>query len=173
MEPLAPSFKRLSIRAADDPNWSVLPLAVGAEPGSATLHVAANADSSSLLPMLDSHREAAPESAYVGSQLVEVTTLGTVLDHHYCDGESRFVKLDTQGSEMRILNAAPLERVAGIQLELSLVALYEQTTPLIDALLQLRDWGFQLASVEPGFQNPTTGQLLQLDGVFFRDGAQS
>jgi FkbM family methyltransferase len=169
IEPLPQSFEQLSSRAARDPRWSVLPLAVGAEPGHATLHVAANADSSSLLPMLDSHREAAPESAYIGTQTVEVTTLAAILDQHCPDAASVFIKLDTQGSEMQILDAAPLGRVIGIQLELSLVALYEQATLFTDALQQLRDRGFHLASVEPGFHHPRTGQLLQMDGVFFCD----
>src|SRR5262249_50852618 len=64
-EPQAASFARLEATAAGDPLWQCHHVALGAARGTATLHVAGNDQSSSLLPMAAAHRELDPRSAYV------------------------------------------------------------------------------------------------------------
>ena len=54
---------------------------------------------------------------------------------------------------------------------MSLVPLYEASWPLVEMIRYLAERGFTLMSLEPGFANPTTGQLLQAHGLFFRDRA--
>jgi hypothetical protein len=38
-------------------------------------------------------------------------------------------------------------------------------------LVGLEARGFRLAGLEPGFEDPATGELLQADGIFVREGA--
>src|SRR5438105_8161614 len=93
-EPLAQSFAALD-RTAD---WEVHRLALGDRSGRTRLHVAANRQSSSLLPMADRHVRAAPESAVVGTEEVEVARLddlGVVQS-----GDRVYLKLDVQGAEL-------------------------------------------------------------------------
>jgi hypothetical protein len=55
-----------------------------------------------------------------------------------------------------------------LQLELSLVPLY-QGEPLIRTMLEKVDaLGYELYAVIPGFTDMKSGRLLQLDGIFIQ-----
>ena len=61
-----------------------------------------------------------------------------------------------------------LNKLKGIQMEVSLVSLYEGETLLTEMIGLMSDKGYLLMDIEPGFYNPHTGQLLQVDCIFFR-----
>ena len=76
--------------------------------------------------------------------------------------------MDTQGYEEQVLAgvARNLSKITAIQLELSLVELYDGEV-LYDALIKhLNEAGFKLWNLLPGFRNSKSGQLLQVDGFF-------
>jgi len=62
VEPLRAPFEQLRAKAAKRANWHVVRAAMGAEPGTLTVHIAGNSQSSSVLPMLELHESAAPKS---------------------------------------------------------------------------------------------------------------
>jgi FkbM family methyltransferase len=170
-EPLSREFRRLDERAGRDGRWSAVHAALGARPGRVPLHVAGNSVSSSLLEMLDSHAGAAPASAYVRTEVAEVRTVDDLLDSSGVGPAERvFLKIDTQGYEAPVLDGAQrwLPRLAGVQVELSLLPLYAGQALMGDLLRRLTDAGLELWSLEPVFVDPRTGRLLQVDGVFFR-----
>lgn len=169
-EPLSKAFGKLAARCAKDPAWSAVNAAVGDQPGRAVIHVTGNSQSSSLLPMLESHVRSAPGSAIVGTEEVRVETLRAAIEERARPGERLFVKIDAQGFEKRIVESAGpmLERVAGFQLEMSLLPLYEGEQLLAEAIQDMQRRGFALMSIEPGYCDPTSGRLLQADGLFFR-----
>ena len=169
-EPLSAAFTRLQQSSSGDPRWEAVRVAVGDRSGHATLNVAANSFSSSFLPMLASHEQHARGSGYVGTEEVPMETLEALLTRHAHAGERVYVKVDTQGYERRVLESAgpALDRVAAVQLEMSIVPLYEGEDLLPEMLLWLRGKGFTLMSLEPGYADLGTGQLLQVDGVLFR-----
>jgi FkbM family methyltransferase len=168
-EPLTEPYARLQATAALDARWTAVNLALGAATTTAPMHVAANSASSSLLPMNDAHRRAAPWAAYIGEQEVSVTRLDDIF-HEYRQGRVPFLKMDVQGYEEQVLEGATLSLrvVRGVQLEMSLVPLYGHAWMLTEAVLYLEEAGFHLVSLEPGFYDHQTGQLLQADGIFMR-----
>jgi FkbM family methyltransferase len=166
-EPLSSAFSHLSQAASHDAKWRVVHAALGPTAGTATLNVAGNSQSSSLLPMLDVHLRAAPESAYVGTETITVETLEAALAKHAV-GTKRFLKIDAQGYERVILESGRLDQLVGIQLEMSLVPLYEGESTMTDTIAWLDARGFVPMSLEPGYCDPKTGRLLQVDGIFFR-----
>ncbi len=169
IEPLKSAFDVLSSAAQHDPLWSVLHAAVGAEEGTATIHVAGNSVSSSLLPMLPLHEALVPTSRYAGSEQVRVTTVDVIMDG---DAARRvFLKIDTQGFEGSVLDGARrmLQRAAGVEVEMSLVALYDGQILLPELLHRIEGQGYSLFGITPGFADSSTGRLLQVDGVFFRE----
>ncbi|HLL22914.1 MAG TPA: FkbM family methyltransferase [Kofleriaceae bacterium] len=168
-EPLSSAFAELERAAARDPKWRAVKQGLGPHAGTATLNIAGNSQSSSVLPMLEAHVAAAPESQFVGTETIELQTLARALDAHGDLGTRVFVKIDAQGYERAILESAPLERVTGMQLEMSLVPLYAGETLMSDMLALLEQRGFVVMSLEPGYSDPRTGRLLQVDGVFFRE----
>lgn len=169
-EPLPSAFGRLAETIAGDPLWTARNHALGDEPGQATINVASNSASSSLLPMLDSHRAAEPSVGYVGTETIRVERLDDILDEVAGPDDRIFLKLDTQGFERQVLagGAEALARCVGLQLEMSFVPLYEGGMLVHQAMTLAYDAGFHLAVVEQGWAAPT-GQMLQADGIFFRD----
>ncbi|MBV8960544.1 MAG: FkbM family methyltransferase [Actinobacteria bacterium] len=170
-EPLRDAYGELQRRAAGDNDWLTFNLALGDAPGEAVINVSGNSQSSSLLPMQAVHRENAPTSAYVGTQTVEVRRIDDVFDEVVPPGARPFLKLDVQGFGRQVLAgaAASLDRVTGIQFEASLVELYEGEQLFPEMLSELAARGFNLVAIAPVFMDASSGRLLQLDAVAFRE----
>lgn len=169
-EPSTAAYSVLCKHARNDANWLVAPrMALGASDGTMTLNLAGNSASSSLLPMLPSHVNAAPEASYIGSETVDLRTLDRIGMELTTNDERVFLKLDVQGFEYHVLEGAKqfLSRVAGIQLELSLVPLYEGESLFHPMLHDLEERGYELWSLIPGLVDSNSGRLLQLDAIFF------
>jgi FkbM family methyltransferase len=170
-EPSAAAHSALSKFARRDANWIVAPrMALGDHAGTITLHLAGNSASSSVLPMLPSHTSAATESRYIGSETVDLRALDSVSADFITDTERVFLKLDVQGFEHKVLQGAErfLRRVTGIQIELSLVPLYDGDRLFHSMVHDLEERGYEMWSLIPGLVDPGTGRLLQLDAIFFR-----
>jgi hypothetical protein len=126
----------------------------------------------SLKPMAAVTSEAFPKALAAGTDTVEVARLDAVFDDLVGKTARRaFVKIDTQGFEAEILRGAEgvLDRIAGFQLELSLLPLYEGEATYLPVLQQLDALGFGLHLVLSGNFSRRLGRQLQFDGVFFRD----
>jgi hypothetical protein len=81
-----------------------------------------------------------------------------------------FCKLDVQGYESRVLAGAKelLKRIAGLQMELSLAPLYDGQSSFNELLDTMAQQGFEIYGFTPGFVDPRSGRMLQVDGLFFR-----
>jgi hypothetical protein len=119
---------------------------------------------------LGAHLEAEPRSAYVGDEVVDLRRLDTITPDFLSDRDIVFLKSDVQGREFEVLQGASalLPHITGMQLELSLVPLYEGEHLFDPMLHEIQDRGFQLWSLVPGLTNKNTGRLLQVDAIFFR-----
>ena len=168
-EPLTSAYARLVRASADDAAWSTHQCALGRSAGTATINVASNSDSSSLLSLGAEHRRAAPQVDYVSTEEVQVARLDDVAPDHLDSATAPFLKMDTQGFEGEVLagGAETLARCVGVQLELSFVPLYEGGVLVDEMLGSLYDQGFRMVGLDTGFASPS-GQILQADGVFFR-----
>lgn len=170
-EALSSAHEKLNAAAGADRNWIVAPrAALGGAKGSIQINVAGNSVSSSVLPMNATHISAAPKSRYVATETVALERLDELLPAIFSGAGPIFLKLDTQGYEEEVLKGseAILSRVSAIQMEISLVPLYEQAPTLVQIVTAMEDLGYHLWQVVPGFRNVGTGQLLQLDGIFVR-----
>ena len=170
VEPLPDAFERLAAKAARDPRWEVERAAVSSSIGTITLNVSSNSVSSSVLPMLERHTEAAPSSVYVATEEVVATTVDDLVARHGLDPERTLLKIDVQGYERAVLEgaAATLDRFGAVRTELSLVALYDGQ-PLLPDVVQLLDGhGLELWVLEQGFNHPVSRRQMQFDGTFFR-----
>jgi len=170
-EPSTEAFGVLQQQAARDPAWSAVQMALGNKPGSATLHLSRNRESSSFLRIRSRHTNAYPAASYVATEKVSIRRLDDVFANYHTGDFRTFLKIDTQGFEQQVLQGgqASLPQIVGVQVELSLVSLYDGETPFMDLIKQLQGHGFTLMSFQPVIDDPETGQLLQVDGLFFRD----
>lgn len=169
-EPMAQPYAKLMAELSGDPLWTSHRCALGSTPGEATINIASNSDSSSLLPFSSRHLEAAPQVSYVATEVVEVARLDDLAPQHLTDTSRPYLKLDTQGFEKEVLagGGTTLGQCVGLQLELSFVPLYDGGVLADEAISMAYDAGFHLVGLDQGFADPS-GQVLQADGVFFRD----
>lgn len=171
-EPLSQAHRELSQSSAGDPMWEAYTrCALGDDTGEVEINIAGNSESSSILPMLESHRSAAPESAYQGKESVSVKTLDAVAGQYVKDARATFLKIDTQGFEWQVLDGArdTLPHIKGILVELSLVPLYEGQHLWREIIDRLEAEGFILWAFKPVFSDQSQGRTLQVDGVFYRN----
>jgi FkbM family methyltransferase len=170
-EPTSAAHASLVASAAADPRWNVAErMALGAATGEVDINIAANSFSSSILPMLDSHLSADSHSGYVHREKAPVRRLDDVLSTP-AGAHNIFLKLDVQGFEPQVLAGAvqTLSHVLAVQLEMSLVPLYEGEILVQQMCTEMCRLGFDLWDLEPSFRDSGTGRLLQVDGVFTRD----
>lgn len=173
-EPLSSAYEKLvQNNSKKDPLWEIAPrTAIGDQDGEITINIANNSVSSSVLEMLDSHAKAAPDSVYINSETVKLSRLDTIAKEYISKYQSKsiFLKIDVQGFERQVIEGAKdiLPAIKGIQLELSLVPLYKDQVLFEEMLEILKNKGYQLYSIIPGFADPDTGRMLQIDGIFFK-----
>lgn len=172
-EPLSSAYSQLQVISSKDQMWEIAPrTAIGNEESDITINISANSQSSSILEMLESHLNAAPESIYCNSERVKLSRLDAIAQQYIKqDTKSIFLKIDVQGFEKQVVQGATqiLPKVSGIQLELSLVPLYKDQLIFPEMLKFMETLGYELYAVIPGFTEPKTGRLLQMDGIFFKN----
>jgi len=171
-EPLSSAYEKLIENSKGNKRWEVAErCALGDENGEIQINIAKNSQSSSILPMLQAHIDAAPHATYFDSETVKLMKLSDAAAQ-YMDGMAGILlKMDTQGYEEQVLKGADeiISKIKGIHLELSIVPLYEGQILFEEMLNQLKEMGFALYYQSPGFQDYRTGRLLQLNGTFFRE----
>ncbi len=170
-EPLPDAWAELQERTAGYTNWTTAPrMALSNKHGEANFHIAGNGLSSSLLPMADACVQAAPHTRTIGSINVPTRRLDDVVPELALEG-AVFLKIDVQGAEHLVLLGAEEAlrgQIVGVQLEMSLVELYEGQPSYGEIDAQLRSLGFECWDLVPEFRDPRTLRLLQYDGIYFR-----
>ncbi|MDX1683703.1 MAG: FkbM family methyltransferase, partial [Saprospiraceae bacterium] len=153
-----------------DGKWDIHNYALGSEEQLAMINHSKNSYSSSILEMEEKHLEVAPESQVIDQVEVQVRPLDDILlDLRNIQNEV-FLKIDTQGYEKQVLDGAKgsLDRIRGVQMEMSLLPLYKSEALFTDLILHMSELGYELYQLIPGLVNNQNGRLLQVDGIFFK-----
>lgn len=171
-EPIPAVYGVLRQAAAVDPLQTAVPHALGARDETATLHVSELSVFSSLREPLPSATAFDRRAQTVQTIEVPVRRLDDVFDTYVGADERAFLKVDAQGHEEDVLEGAQgvLDRVLGVQLELTTAALYEGETLAPAMIERMHSLGFRLAQMHPVVFDPADGNasLLQFDAVFVR-----
>lgn len=170
-EPLSDAYKILLKNSHDTKNWQAFErCAIGNEIGKASINIAQNSYSSSLLDVLNTHTTAAPQAEFISNETTPVLTLDSIAKQLKLSDEKIFMKIDTQGFEDRVIEGAKdsLKYIDLIQLELSLIPLYEGGKTIDWMIPFLNGLGYEPLFFLPGFTDRRTYQIQQVDGVFAR-----
>ena len=170
-EPLTSARDKLIKQASKDDNWFIHErAAIGNINGIIDINISENSYSSSILPMLNLHLNAAINSKYIGTERTPIITLDSVADTYLDKFSNCFIKIDTQGYETQVLDGAEktLKRAKGVLCELSLAPLYEGQDMWKELILRLEKENFVLWSLERGFTDSRDGRTLQFDGLFLK-----
>ena len=171
-EPLSAAFKLLETSASGDSKWEVMHCALGDKEVQQEINISkgTNSTASSFLNMLPSFLYVAPDAKYIGGEVTTIKTLDSIFDS-ICKKENNiYLKIDTQGFEEKVIQGAEesLKHIDTVQLEMSLIPLYQNELLINEMYSLLNEKGYSLVSIEPGFHDKNTGELLQVDGVFHR-----
>lgn len=169
-EPLPDAFYILKANAEKDEKWKVVNAALGNYSGTVTMHISRNSYSSSILDMLPRHLQSASDSEIINDIIVPTTTLDQFLTKTDRDINNIYLKIDTQGFERQVLEGAfnSLQYIRGLQLELSLEALYYGETLLQEMIKHLKGLGFILMALENGHSDYSSGEILQVECIFYK-----
>ncbi len=168
-EPVPSAHAYLTAAAASDDQWTIADrMAIGDSDGDIEINVSDSTDMSSALDASDDLLRTLPKTQSTERVTVPLRRLDTVLPESIGDARNIFLKIDTQGFERNVLNGATetLQRITGLQMELSLFPLYQGEETYLSFLNDLHAMGMTpLMLVETNFSR-TLKRQLQIDVVF-------
>lgn len=173
-EPLAAPAKRFqSTRLRDDPLTTLHPVAIGPAAATATMHVAAEDDSSSLLPITPLQQSLFDGTSEVATETIQIECLASRIGEGELQAPA-LLKIDVQGYELSTLEgcAALLPRFSHVYVECSFVELYAGQSLAPEVIAFLRDHGFDLCGVYNVSYDPR-GKAVQADMLFAARTAQA
>jgi len=168
-EPTTNAFKLLRNKSKKDKNWHIHQLAIGSTAGEIEINISENSFSSSILEIEKLHLKSAPRSRYIDKEIVPIETIDNLFPVITKGARSIYMKIDTQGYESEVLKGADnsLHKIQCIQLEMSLVNLYKNEWLFEETISYLKKKYFEIYTIEPEFYDTSTGQLLQIDAIFY------
>ena len=169
-EPVRENFERLEKLCAKDGRWQAVCCALGDHEGVETLHVARHSSFSSFLPVNDfGRRQFASESATEKDELVPMKRLDDVFEEcvRGIENPRVYLKIDTQGYDLRVLEGAAghVDRVLALQLELSVKSIYEGPLNYLEAIAQANQKGFEVTGLFP-VSCDSAMRVIEFDCVF-------
>ena len=145
-EPIKDSFKDLAARAARDSMWHCCNYALGAEDSIASINVSNHTQFSSFR-----QPNTAATTLFGGapgvqrSEKVEIRRLDSVLDTLPSKlSDKTYLKLDTQGWDLEVLNGAhrALDYVIALQTEVAVQPIYDEMPVMQETLSAISGYGF-------------------------------
>lgn len=167
-EPLSAAFAVLEKKSCRDAFWNIHRYALGERRDVLSINVSGNLPSSSFLDINEEFMNGTLDLGTVAQEQVDVRTLDEVFEEIVHDAGSVYLKLDTQGFEKYVIEGARacIQRVAIVQMELSLTQTYGGEALIEEMVSVMRGLGFQPWWILDGFKDASTLQLFQAD-VFF------
>ncbi|NMG06553.1 FkbM family methyltransferase [Brasilonema sp. UFV-L1] len=170
IEPIPEVFSSLQKARAKDSKWSGFNFALGSENGTTQINLTNFSDLSSILEPTEYARSVAPAFEIKEKIQIPLKTLDSFWEENKLDNSKVFLKLDCQGFEEQILEGAheSLKKVVGVQMELSLKALYKNQRLYNESIAFMKEKNFEIYHILPVFSDINTGRLLDMDGFFFK-----
>lgn len=151
-EPLPDLAAQLLLRQRSDPLWEVNNMGLGSSNGELTLNVMARRTFSSFRqPSVDNCPEFNASNTIVDTVTVPVRRLDDLLSERAFDGQSCYLKVDTQGFDLEVLRGAQelLKVTKALQFELPVRHLYADVPPYQEMLRIVEAMGFSLSGMFP------------------------
>jgi FkbM family methyltransferase len=172
-EPLAEPAKKYRALFSRDSRATLHEVAIAQDKGLATIHISAEDDSSSLLPITPLQTSLFPGTGEVAGVAVRTAPLDTVLTEAGIVRPA-MLKVDVQGFELEALQGCVplLEHFDYVYVECSFVELYGGQALAHEVVAFLAEQGFRLAGIY-NMSYDKRGRAIQGDFAFVRADAGS
>ena len=170
-EPQHAAAERCRQAAARDRNWDVVQVALGSHDTTAELQITENSWSSSVLAPNALHVNSANGVNVTATEQVHVTTLDRLWPSlSVAPDTSAHLKIDTQGTELAVLEGARdcMAAFDTLEIELSTRPLYDGAVVLDAVVAVTSAAGFAISAIGNPFYRPDGGPLLSFDALFER-----
>ena len=169
-EPMAKEFDILEKKSKLHRNWKVHNFGLSNKNETAEINVSHNSFSSSFLELTPSTIAYDAAIAYKKKETVTLKKLDSIWGELQIKSKSILLKIDTQGYECNVLRGAAnsLKEINGLQIEMSIEQLYRGEMVFEDLYVKIKSLGFELFQFEPGYRDPKSNKLLQVEGIFFK-----
>ncbi len=166
-EPLPEPYSELLVNTKSFSKFNPYNFALGDYEGTTKMYSNEFSQSSSMLEMADSHKQAFPHTKNACSITVNIQTLDATVSELQLDADI-LLKIDVQGSEKQVLDGAKdtLNKVKIIIIETSYISLYKDQSLFGDIHNYLAELGFRFHGNLGQLLHPTDGSILQGDSVF-------
>jgi FkbM family methyltransferase len=174
-EPGSQAHHLLQLSARHFPTWTVAKrVALGAEPSVATLNLTQNSQCASLRKVADGGPTLGNFFEAAGVEKTTVERLDQFESSEIDRAKRIYLKIDVQGFEKEVFQGCKqlLPRIAAIQVELSLMEVYEGQEFGLSSLAQFMDAGFVLYGISNGWRDNETGHLIQLDAFLLNSACR-
>lgn len=171
-EPIPSIFQALQKKASMVAGWKAYNYALGNTNEKNTINITNQVTSSSLLDIKGGHMDLAGGIFAIKKEEIQVRRLDDIWSEVIQgDYQNILLKIDTQGYEKEVLSGAEksISKIRGIQLEMSLKELYQGAWLFQDVLKYMSEKKFTLKALEPTIFDEQTGELLEMDGIFYRE----
>jgi FkbM family methyltransferase len=167
-EPLAAPGRKFQAVHGRDPLITLFPVAIGPTAGRATMHVTAEDDSSSLLPVTKLQQSLFSGTNEVAAEQIAVEPLAAKIRAEDLV-EPALLKIDVQGYELPVLEGCDslLDRFSHLYVECSFVELYHGQALAGEVIASLGQRNFQLVGAYNAQYDPQ-GLAIQADMLFAR-----
>jgi FkbM family methyltransferase len=177
-EPLAHLVDDLRAAAEGDPDWNVVPVALGDVSTQRQINVVPGT-MSSMRAVSDFGRQWSDTLRKAHAQretaTIQVRRLDAVFEEAIAgiDDPRVFLKMDTQGYDLETFRGAgeTIEAVLGLQSEVASVPIYDDAPGLVEQLTTYEAEGFELAGLFPVSRHLETLRVIEFDAVMVRPGA--
>ena len=136
------------------------------------IHINAHRQSSSILKLGVTHREAFPFAKEDGTRNVKLVRLDTLFKGRQFERPT-LLKLDVQGYEPAAMRGAAgiLDQIDYVLMETSFRPLYEGEKVFTEILPLMESFGFRFLRPVDWLQDPRSGEILQMDALFAKQPA--
>lgn len=172
-EPIHENVSALRSEAAGSSNWRICDFALGEQESQLNINVMkADVFSSFLKPSTQHTQEFIEHNTIDHVESVSVKRLDRTLAALGIDAsaDAILLKSDTQGFDMQVLNGAgdALESIRAIQVEVSVIGIYDGMPAMADMLDRMKVEGFSLAGLYPVSRTSELA-VVEFDAVFKND----
>lgn len=167
-EPFPDSFDKLSSCTITNHSIKAYPIALSSSNGNEQLFVNQFSETNSLLPSRKLNSVIDKFTSNVDSITVKTATLDSFCLNHSIEFID-FIKLDTQGSELRVLEGGKellrTQAIAALYCEVEFVEIYENQPLFFEVFEYLKNYNYSLYKFY-NFNFLETGQLAWADALF-------